>query len=222
MAIAHVQSAIGDWSSGTSYNTTLTATTGNLLVVSVHFYASNSSTDVSSISDGVNTYTQIDTHTETLGGALIRLTTYYAKNITGGSLTLTTTLSASNVNASRTVIAEVSGADAGAPLDVHTVQSQTNPGSGTDAITSGSVSTSTSGQYVYGATIPSNNSTFSAGTGFTDVTHVALAAAEYQIQSAAGSIAATFTESGGTLTYFTAVATFKAAASSRFFLLGRH
>lgn len=216
MGIAHVQTVSGDWSSGSSFTASITATTGNLLAVSVHFLSINLGNDIASIGDTVNTYTQIDTSNDTFDGVNKRLTTYYAKNITGGSLTVTVTLTTDQVDRCRVYVTEISGAHLTTPLDVHTIQAQVDPGTGTDAVTSGGVTTAQGGEYVYGASFSYLNVTFTAGTGFTSNGANSNAAAERLIQGAAGSVAATFTinvASSSSRTH-TAVATFKAAAAA--------
>jgi hypothetical protein len=63
---------------------------------------------------------------------------------------------------------EYSGVATSTPLDVHTAQLQTSVGTGTNGITSGSVTTTTNGDLVYGATFnTATTATASAGTAFT-------------------------------------------------------
>lgn len=214
-AIANVQCITGTWSSGTSWTASITATTGNLIVGSLHFWAGNLDNDVTTYGDGgTNTYTEVDTEFRAVPAVgNHRLTTFYAKSITGGALTFTVNTSTSVTDRALTVLCEVSGADATAPLDQHAEQYQVIPGTGTDAVSSGSVTTTTNGQYVYGATIAHIAlTTYTQGTGFTSAgTGTGFAGAEYLIQSSAGSIAATFTQSVNT-DVTTMIATFKAAS----------
>lgn len=84
----------------------------------------------------------------------------------------------------------------------HTGQYQGAPGTGTNAITSGSVTTATNGDLIYGAVSVSTSITPpSVGTGFTignssSYPDYAIAS-EYRIQTTAGSgTAATFTQAG--------------------------
>lgn len=215
-ATARVQCVVGAWSSGTSWTTSITATTGHLLVVSVHFLSANLTNDFTTLSDGTNTYTAIDSLAAVILGTNTSLNTFYAKNITGGALTVTSNSTSNVVAVARTVVCEVSGANTSTPLDKHAIQTQALPGTGTDALTSGSVTTTTNGQYVYGATVVGGNDTLTAGTGFTGYDSTANTMAEDQVQSSAGAIAGTFTaaQHGDLNTFITGVATFKAAAAA--------
>jgi hypothetical protein len=79
--------------------------------------------------------------------------------------------------------------------DVHTGQYQSSPGTGTDAITSGSVTTTVDGDLLWGAVgFPVGNS-LSPGTGFTSgFTGNGGINSEYRVQTTAGAgTAATFT-----------------------------
>lgn len=104
------------------------------------------------------------------------------------------------------------------PLDQGTGQAQASPGTGTDAVTSGSVTTTTNGQFVVACTVNSTEAspgagTISPGTGFTTLTSNPLPGihrGEYMIQGGAGSVAGTFTHDVNTV-QITTVATFKAA-----------
>lgn len=215
MANTHVQSVKGEWSSGASWTVAITATTGNLLSIAVGLNANGTLNDITGISDGTNTYTQIDTLSQSELGDLNRLTTYYVKNVTGGSLTITITTTNSSTNRGFVIVHEISGADTTAPLDVSAIQRQVLPGLGSDDISSGAVVTAANGEYVFGSSMVTNgNVTFTAGTGFTADQATSWSASEHLIQSSAGSIAATFSETFGDLkTNYTAVATFKAATS---------
>lgn len=235
MATARVQSVQGIWASGTTFSASITTTSGNLLALSIHFLAGNSANAIVGVGDGTNTYSLVDEYAAAVAGLNNHLRTYYAQNITGGALTLTVTLSSSSVSYAWINVDEVSGADTTAPLDQHVIQNQDSPGTGADAVTSGAVTTTANGEYVYGATLmASANPTITAGTGFTQTyttspSFNADGTAERLIQTSAGSIAATFTISADARA-FTAIATFKAAAAGagmptlvgpRFALAGR-
>lgn len=207
-----IRSAEG--STASSWTAAITATTHNAFVVSVQFVAIDGTNDITGISDGVNTYTQVDTHTAVYGGLNTRISTYYAKDITGGSLTLTTSASTSQTAIARTYICEVAGADLTSPLGVHAIQTQVTPGTGTDLVTSGNVTTTENGDYIFAATLSNNGGeTFSAGTGFNVAdTITSWMASEYRVQSSAGPIAGTFTAAFGDLhTFSTAVVALKPA-----------
>jgi hypothetical protein len=212
MATAHIQTVTGDWSTGTTWTATITATNGNLLIASIHWNAGNGSNAPGGVSDGTNgSYTAIDSLFASVAGENSGVSTFYVKNITGGALTVTANAGSGNVDRARLVVEEVSGCDTTAPLNVHTIQRLTAPGTGTDAITSGAV-TAAAGDYVFGATSLAFTDTLTHGTGFTDGMNATHWAIEYIAAHAGGSQAATFTGSGGGQDYFTAIATFKAAA----------
>src|SRR5205814_2065415 len=90
-------------------------------------------------------------------------------------------------------------------------QKQVNPGTGTDLISSGSLTTTTGGDLVYAVSYSTNSTTIpTAGTGYTRWTGTAASAStfyiasESQAQSVAGAISGTFTGSGATNTAITA------------------
>lgn len=92
---------------------------------------------------------------------------WYAMNVAGATPTLTATFTGSSTNrgllcASYTGIATASAFDVGAG------QGQTNPGTATDAVTTGAASTTAANDLVVAATITQNAQTVTAGTGFTD------------------------------------------------------
>jgi hypothetical protein len=223
MATARVQTVTGDWSTGSTLTASITATNGNLLAVSIHFIANNSSNSFATFSDGTNTYTEIDRSEAVLGGDNTGLVTGYAKNITGGALTVTATMNTSVIDRARLVVEEISGCDTTAPLNVHAIQHQAAPGTGTDAVTSGAV-TASAGDYVYAACIDffSGSPVLAHGTGFTDGMNAAVWATEFIANFAGGSKAGTFTTSSGSLDFFTAVAMFKAAAGGGGSVLGSY
>lgn len=229
-ACAFVQSTQGVWTSGTSFTASITATNGHLLVVSV-FVHSDGSDFYSSTSDGAsNTYSSIDSLSDNISGAFFHTENLYVKNMIGGSLTITVSLTGTPVDA-RILVHEYSGADTTAPLDVHKIGArQDNPGTGTDALTSTSVTTTTNGQCVVGFTHGSQDFTsvgaVSAGTGYTGRESVLnrVSRSEDQIQSSSGSIAATFTSPYSDINtrFWTGIATFKAAAGGGTVGTNRH
>jgi hypothetical protein len=97
-------------------------------------------------------------------------------------------------------ISEWTGLATTSPVD----QTASATGNGT-AISSGAATTTASGELIFGYTFPVNNAT--AGSGFTGLSLVNGDLDEYQIQSTAGSIAATFTQTSGA--WFALMATFK-------------
>ncbi len=133
---------------------------------------------------------------------------------------MTVTFSAAP-SASRLLVHEISGCDTTAPLDQHIINAQTNGGgSGTaNSYTSTSKTTTTDGQYVFGAHVNDNSDTVDAGTGYalrTPTTANYDPMSEDQVQTTHGSIAVTFSPHAGAAQFngsLTAMMTFKAASS---------
>lgn len=147
-------------------------------------------------------------------GATYSLANYYFLNTTAGADTVTVTFAGAVTYASLQC-AEYSGVATSSALDQATSNSQTDPGTATNAITSGNVTTTTAGQLILGWTsaLVVGAGTVSAGTGYTGRTNVfGDTLFEDQVQSSAGSIAATFTTNLATADHITLISTFKAAA----------
>lgn len=209
---------------GTSYNSTTSqnptlalgsnATAGNLLAGFIRW--ESDTVTLNSITDSLgNTFVLVNNPTAhpniSARGAL-----YYAKNISGGADTLTFNFSASVSSAA--VVHEASGLDTTAPLDKNAIQGQFAPGGGTDAVTSGSITTTDDGEYIFGSTLNANGSTLTAGTGYTQRTYISGTMefmSESQVQASAGAIAATFTGSGNGGIPMTGIITFKVAAAGK-------
>jgi hypothetical protein len=189
---------------GGSSSTTVAVTldqavgSGNMLCVSIGT-ALGTLTSFSVTDDKGNTYTSVDvtdiTGPYTWGSA-------YILNVTNGPTTVTATVDVSGTPTSAAfssiVVEEFSGV--AGPLDVHAIHTQAfPPGTGTDAVTSGSVTTNHGGELVYGATVNvSSAGTIEAGTGFSAGYSVPDAfQTEYQTQVSAGPVAATFTAGNG-------------------------
>ena len=184
-------------------------TTGNLVACFVWW---DTDTDtLNSITDSQsNTYTLLHNPT-TLGTA--RAAMGYAKNITGGT-TPTVTANFSGSPGDLVIgCMEISGANTTAPLDQSAMNTQNFPGTGTDLITSGSVTTTTDGEFIFGGTRAEFGTTVTAGTNFTlDASGAGHANIEHRTsnQPSAGSIAATFTPDAND-GYITGIMTFIAA-----------
>lgn len=132
-----------------------------------------------------------------------RIDASYCKNISGGSCTVTATFTAST-SWRHIHVSEYSGADTTAPLDKSAGNTGTS-GSGS----SGAQTTTTNGQLIYGG---SGNGLNTAGTGFTALSSGTnyTNMSEYQIQTSAGSIDATFT--GSSSSWCVIMMTFKEAS----------
>jgi Domain of unknown function (DUF1929)/Bacterial Ig domain/Glyoxal oxidase N-terminus/Carboxypeptidase regulatory-like domain/SdrD B-like domain/Kelch motif len=103
-------------------------------------------------------------------------------------------------------VSEWTGISTTYPVDVFASAA----GSGT-AASSGSVTTTSNGELIYGYTFIAN--TASPGSGFTGMTLVNGDLDEYQVQSAAGATAATFTQQSGT--WMARVATFRPSSATQ-------
>jgi hypothetical protein len=117
----------------------------------------------------------------------------YALNVTNAPQTITAT---ANVGLSfLTIVAdEFSGVKASGAVDGSAGQAVNNPGTGTDAVTSGSLTTAANGDLIYSFGVSINSSGFSNGTGFTARQSVtATFYTQSLIQASAGAVAGTFT-----------------------------
>jgi hypothetical protein len=123
---------------------------------------------------------------------------WYVPVCKGGANTVTIT--PSGTAALEIHVSEWSGLATTSPVD----KTASATGTGT-AVSSGAVTPSMNGELIFGYGWVFN--TASAGTGFTPLSLVNGDLDEYQVQSTAGSIAATFTQTSGT--WFAAVVTFK-------------
>lgn len=198
MAFTHIQGAHAG--TGNTGGSTIAATgsavgSGNT-VVGIVTWAGATTTTLSSVKDNQsNTYTVKDTVPDTSNDQA--QASFVLGNITNGPVTITATFSNSTVF--RTIIwDEYSGAAAlSDPTDGHTGQLQPTPGTGTDAVKSGNITTTVNGDLIYGGTIDTSAATLaSSGTGFTSRTSDTVGAAcitEDMTQATAGLVAATFT-----------------------------
>jgi hypothetical protein len=161
-------------------------------------------THLSSVTDDAgNTYTivrrVVDTPNETV------IASFYKENISGTPQTITANFS--TAVPFRGVFAhEVSGVVASGALDVETGQLQTAPGTGADAVTTGAVTTTANGDYVYGGVVCTSalltSANYSPGTSPNafaerqETFGITVAASESEdfVQTTAGSIAATWTQ----------------------------
>ena len=111
---------------------------------------------------------------------------WYVANAKGGPDTFTVTPDG-GADALEIHVSEWKGISQTASVD------QTAFATGTGSqISSGARTTTQNGELVFGYTFPNQNAT--AGAGFTQLTYVNGDLDEYQIQNAAGSVAATFTQ----------------------------
>ena len=190
-------------------------TAGNLIAV-VTSWGSPTATANPTVSDSAgNTYVLATSTFSSLGQQSLAI--YYARNIRAGANTVTVNFGGSEAWR-RILITEYRGIDPVNPLDVV----KANQGSATmakDNVTSGVVTTTANGDLIFGAVENYNVSgTLSAGTGFTLRNFLTFAgvietAIEDEVQSSAGSAAATFTFAHAD-SYIAQVVAFRAAAIS--------
>jgi hypothetical protein len=138
----------------------------------------------------------------------------YLENLTGGACTVTVTFSIA-VQASIVATHEFSGGATSSSLSGHTAQCQTTPGNGTDAVTSGTITT-TSGDYLVGGTTngSASGASVAAGTGFASRENAGtyFGFGTEDLFPASGSpTAVTFTATGSPAVQCTVAASFKAA-----------
>jgi hypothetical protein len=209
-APAHVQSPTPvTASSGTTIAIPFASnvTAGGLLVC--YIYANHG---ISTVADSRSqTFTAAVNVTD---NATYSLAIFYYANTTAGADTVTVTFAGAITYASLQC-SEYSGVATSSPLDKFASNSQTDPGTGANAVTSGSVTTVTDGQLIVGwsTALIVGTETISAGTGFSGRTNVfGDTLHEDQVQSTAGAIAATFTNSLATADNITLIATFQASA----------
>jgi chitodextrinase len=115
---------------------------------------------------------------------------------------------------------EISGVDTMAPLDNNQdiINVQNSPGTGSDAITV-TVTTSQSGDYIFGATYSPNGSgsAINAGTGYAQRLYTTdnpnrVAISEDRLQTASGAVSVTFTGTVGYISWLTGLMAFKPLA----------
>lgn len=202
MAAAYVQSANGTGFASSTVTATFTTsnnTTGNILVA----FANGGLAPTITFTDGAgNTWTSIGTGTS---GFSFTCQAGWAQVVSGGGTKITITANFTVASGNQTlIITELSGIDTTTPVD-NFAYANTTFGTGTDAFSSGNFTTTNNGCLIYGAITDENGNAnaFSAGTGFTRRESYTFdgggrfAASEDLIQSTAGSIAATFTNTVG-------------------------
>jgi hypothetical protein len=212
MAVAYVQSkATGNAATATTVAVTLDAAvmSGNAVIIWVRAVTA----EIVSMTDDKGNSFQ---HAHDQGNSRC----YYKTNITNAPITFTLTVTPT-VTHLQMHVHEVSGLLTLSPFDAAIGQQQTNPGTGTNAVSSGEILTSRSGDYIFGAsydpTLTHNQPYYSAGTGFTKRQEVGSnptvinSISESQIQAAAGVIAATFTFTDAASDPVSMVVAFKAA-----------
>lgn len=210
-AIAYVQSA-GTTGSGTSMSVAYPSnvSTGSLLITALSV-----GSGVSSVTDSLG-QSETTLAGEITDGSTFCIRVSYYVNSAAGADTITVNFTGS-AGFGSVAIHEYSGVATASALDKTTTNNQVNPGTGTDAITTGSVTTTTDGQLIFGfaAQYDSVASTTAGGTGYTERQDpFGDTPTEDRIQTSAGAIAATFTAGNASQDFFSWIATFKAAVAA--------
>jgi len=172
----------------------------------------SSVTDTCGAGGGSNTYTLLDN--PTTGNASRAMA--YAVVGKSGACTVTANIAGGTVNG-KIVVHEISGVNTGTPLAGHKITAQTTPGTGIDAVSSGNITTTQNGDYIFGASIDegANGTHFAAGTGYAwhELTRpTGSMMSEDKVQPSAGSVAATFTGDQAGASYLTGIMAFQPAA----------
>jgi hypothetical protein len=205
--VSHVQTAHSpDTNDGAA--TTVTVTMGsaftatNALAVKVT-WQSPSVNDLTSVTDTSNTYTIIDRITVDAPNT-IRMATAVAQNIAaGGPRTITANFSTSALFRRISCSEYDTVATTGQP-NAHQINASAAFGTGTDAVTSNTGTTTVDGCTIWGAAYDDTSATIpSVGTSFTSRFSGTGAAGdanriEDRVQSTQGAVAATFTTTAGT------------------------
>lgn len=181
-----------DFGGSTNPITLTGVTSGNLLYA---FIAWTSTTiTLSSIADDKGNTWVVQDNPTTIG-TLGRVAQAYAMNVASGNTQITATFSAGAT--SEIHVGELSGCATSSAQDAHIVNPQiggSSPGTGTDAVTSTAITTTTNGIIVGCAFDIGVVTAPNAGTGFTSISTGTMARSEYKLISSGGTMAATFTE----------------------------
>ncbi len=170
VGVTFVQAASGFASPWSSSSSSIVATfsnataAGDLIAVYVS-YAGN--TSVQGVSDSLgNSYTVVDTVDD--GDDTQKSSTAYAKNIAAGTDTVTVKLDGS-VCCRVVIVHELGGADPAAPLDAHSGHEEGSTGTSSNAVTSGTMTTTSDHDYIFAGTSDGKAASgqhITAGTGF--------------------------------------------------------
>lgn len=187
--------------------TTNSVAAGSTLVVYVGWTSATVTVTVADDKNGSHTCVQNPTTATGIGrGAMC----YFIGTASGN--TITTATFSSDPGAQRILVNEYSGVVA--PIDKSAGQGQIDPGTGTDAVSSTSITTAINGCFIVGGTTDFAGGNPATGTGFTSVRFNTDARMEHLSQGSAGAQAATFTSPAGTDDFATVVLAICPAASA--------
>ena len=195
---------------------------GATIVVFFNFNDGGLTVTISGVSDGVS-YIQAGSNV-TSGGTNFSGAIFYLQNAGSGTHTVTVTFSSGTTG--YLVGFWVNGVSA-TPFDTSTGQYSNFAGTGADAVSSGSMTTGTAGDAVIGLfnTVSGTVGTLSVGTTPNTFTTLSFSTAgalgEYFVQSAAGAIAATATNTQNDGVIAMAIALKAAAVASGATLMGQ-
>ena len=200
----NVQNVSGgtDGTASTTYSLSFPATIGiSNAVCGIVSWDNPSVSSLTSITDDKNNTYTILRRLRAAGNSQ-NAASFYLSNITNSSKTITATFSAS-VGWRGLALRELTGVDVTSPLNGETGQVLLPAGTTTDSVTSGPITTTFAGNYIFGGAVVTSGSRvnpFTLGTGFsllnqTGSTSTMTMGTEHLIQSSAGPIAATFTQS---------------------------
>jgi hypothetical protein len=187
-------------------------TAGNLICGFVKFATAGSV--FNGITDSLgNTYNIVDSITNGDSGANT-FKTFYARNIAGGACTVSLNFTGSTGVYPRIMALEYSGLDTSASvLNAHAALNQDSVGNGTNAVSSGALTTTANNCMIVGFTVDHTNGvpTLAAGTspsftlrtdGPTPANNFDHSASEEYLLATAGAQSANFSPSGGSGVYF--------------------
>lgn len=180
---------------GPAISVALTSVVSGHCIVGFVGWEDTSARTLTSVTGSLGTtYTLYDNPTNI---GTIRVATFLGKLASSGTETISTAFS---VDPRYSFIAVTETSDCNAtPVDGHVCATQTNPGTGGDAVTSGNITTGANGTYVFGGSfVGAITGTWTIGTGFAQLQQEPAApnssmASEGQTQTSAGAIAATLT-----------------------------
>jgi len=172
MAFSHTRESIHENGAGASTTCAVTLASviarGSLAVVSVGWTGSNGAGDVdpSIADDKGNSYTLIDRVYHTTGGYYWQ--TAYRDNITNSPITITATMGGGSRPFLAIIVSEWIGGLGGSSLNGHAINTQTNPGTSANAVTSTNFTPTEDNSLIVGSSVQINSQgTISAGTGYT-------------------------------------------------------
>lgn len=219
--IANVQHAVSpDNGSATGTSLALSfgaaVTSGDHVIGSLTYSQTGGTDNLTSITDDKgNTYTVVSKILDAGNSQYFLL--FYRENITNAPTTITANFSPTTAWR-RMTLSEFSGLQSSSSTDGSTTKTTTG-NTGTDAQSSGNITTTANGDLIYGAFVDANGTgdPWSAGTGFTGLDISSSAnlpmGHEWRVQSSSGSIAGTFTQ-GASSASDVGVIAFKAAGGA--------